>query len=106
MRFPRTAQALVTLLLALTVYPVQAWTRLPAVTFATLPAGTAHPEGITADDRGNIYVANFDVGKASGPGDVLVFDRAGKLLRHLKVMASSALLLGLAFHSAQRQACW
>ena len=97
MRFARTAKSLVALFLALTALQAQAWTRLPAVTFATLPAGTAHPEGITADDRGNLYVANFDVGKGSGPGDVLVFDRAGKLLRHLKVMASSALLLGLAF---------
>lgn len=98
MMFARTAKALVALFLALTALQAQAWTRLPAVTFATLPAGTAHPEGITADDRGNLYVANFDVGKASGPGDVLVFDRHGKLLRKLSVTDSSALLLGLAFH--------
>ena len=97
MRFARTVKAIVALFLALTALQVQAWTRLPAVTFATLPAGTAHPEGITADDRGNLYVANFDVSKASGPGDVVVFDREGKLLRQLSIPDSSALLLGLAF---------
>ena len=53
-----------------------AWTRSPAIRFATLPAGTAHPEGITADLQGNIYVADFDVSKSSGPGNVIVFDAA------------------------------
>jgi sugar lactone lactonase YvrE len=75
-----------------------AWIRSPAVNFAVLPPGTAHPEGITVDTQGNIYVADFDVSKSSGPGNVVVFDHAGRLLRKLDVSGSSALLLGLAFH--------
>jgi len=75
-----------------------AWIRSPAVNFAVLPPGTAHPEGITADAQGNLYVADFDVSKSSGPGNVVVFDHAGRLLRKLDVSGSSPLLLGLAFH--------
>jgi sugar lactone lactonase YvrE len=75
----------------------QAWIRSPATSFAELPPGTAHPEGITADADGNLYVADFDVSKAAGPGNVVVFDHAGKLLRKLDVAGSSPLLLGLAF---------
>lgn len=74
-----------------------AWIRSPAVQFAEMPSGTAHPEGITADAKGNLYVADFDVSKASGPGNVVVFNHAGKLLRKLDVSPSSPLLLGLAF---------
>jgi sugar lactone lactonase YvrE len=74
-----------------------AWIRSPATSFAELPSGMAHPEGITVDGQGNLYVADFDVSKASGPGNVVVFNHAGRLLRKLDVTPSSALLLGLAF---------
>ena len=74
-----------------------AWIRSPAVNFAVLPPGTAHPEGITVDAQGDIYVADFDVSKSAGPGNVVVFNAAGKLLRKLDVQGSSNLLLGLAF---------
>jgi sugar lactone lactonase YvrE len=89
--------ALVLLLVALGT-PAHAWDRGNVETFATLPAGTQHPEGITADRHGNIYVTTFDVTKASGPGDLLVFGPRGHLLRQLKVAGSSNLLLDLAFH--------
>ena len=89
--------ALVVLLAAFALQS-HAWIRSPAVTFATLPPGTAHPEGITADAQGNLYVANFDVSKSTGPGNVIVFSPAGKLLRKLDVAGSSPLLLGIAFH--------
>ena len=36
--------------------PVLAWDRGEVERFATLPAGDANPEGITADRHGNIYV--------------------------------------------------
>jgi sugar lactone lactonase YvrE len=75
-----------------------AWIRSPAIAFAELPSGTAFPEGITADAHGNLYVANFDIGKPiTDPGNVLVFGRNGKLLRKLDIAASTPRLLGLAF---------
>jgi len=88
------------LLIALATFSLQshAWIRSPATTFATLPPGTAHPEGITADAEGNIYVADFDVSKGGGPGNIVVFNRAGRLLRTLDVQDSGPLLLGIAFH--------
>lgn len=75
-----------------------AWNRGTATRFATLPAGTAHPEGLAIDAAGNVYAADFDVSKASGPGQLVVFDAAGRLLRVVDVAGSSNLLLGLDFH--------
>lgn len=74
-----------------------AWTRSPATTFATLPAGAAHPEGITVDTDGNVYVTTFAVG-SSGTGQLFVFDSTGTLLRQVDVANSSPLLLDLGFH--------
>jgi sugar lactone lactonase YvrE len=84
--------------LLLFTLPAAAWDRGRVETFAVLPASTAHPEGITADRHGNIYVTTFDVSKASGPGDLLIFGPHGRLLDHLSVAGSSNLLLDLAFH--------
>ena len=76
-----------------------AWNRIPATTFATLPSGSANPEGITADRHGNVYVADFAVsGTPSGVGQVIVFNRSGRLARVLNLAGSSTLLLGLAFN--------
>ncbi len=77
----------------------EAWIRLPAVTFATLPAGQANPEGITADAAGNIYVTTFAV-TGTPPGQLFVFRRNGRLLRQVQVANASNLLLGLAFQPA------
>ena len=89
---------------ALLSSPAQAWDRKEATRFATLPKGSAHPEGITVDAEGNVYVADFDVDRAAGPGQVVVFDRSGRLLRVLDVAGSSSLLLGLDFHRVGRHA--
>jgi sugar lactone lactonase YvrE len=100
MNFPRFAVVLCTTLLALLAAPAFAWNRLEATQFATLPAGTAHPEGITADARGNLYVADFDVSGNTSVGTIVVFDRNGRWLRTLQVDSGSALLLGIAFNPA------
>ena len=78
--------------------PAFAWNRLQATQFATLPPGTAHPEGITADSHGNFYVADFDVSGNTSVGTIVVFGRNGRLLRTLQVNAGSPLLLGIAFN--------
>jgi sugar lactone lactonase YvrE len=95
---PRFAVLLCTALLASFASPASAWNRSPATRFATLPAGTAHPEGITADARGNLYVANFDVSGNTTVGTIVVFDRSGRWSRTLQIDNGSALLLGIAFN--------
>lgn len=93
----RTLKGALLMLLAACSLQAQAWIRSPATSFANLPTGTAHPEGITVDAQGNFYVSDFDVSSA-GPGNIIVFDRSGKLLHKFDVAGSSALLLGIAFH--------
>jgi sugar lactone lactonase YvrE len=73
-----------------------AWIRSPATGFATLPPGAVNPEGITADRNGNIYVTTFDP-TGGTPGQVVVFNSSGKLLRQVVVAGASPQLLGLAF---------
>ncbi|MGH7303329.1 MAG: SMP-30/gluconolactonase/LRE family protein, partial [Candidatus Rokuibacteriota bacterium] len=98
MRF--VSRALIALVLvALLAPPAHAWFRTPATRFASLPPGAAHPEGITADARGNVYVTTFAVeGTSSGTGQIFVFNKHGRLLRQVNVAGSSTLLLDLAFH--------
>src|SRR5437762_4237725 len=94
----RILQAFLVLLLGTLPFAAHAWNRGTATTFATLPPGTGHPEGIAADAQGNLYVADFDISGETAVGNVIVFDRAGQLLRKLDIPGSSALLLGIAFH--------
>lgn len=92
---------LMALLVVLVLMPTiaLAWDRGSVQTFATLPAGAEHPEGITVDSKGNVYVGTFDVnGTSKGVGQIFVFDSKGKLLRTLNVEDSSTLLLDMAFH--------
>lgn len=96
----RFAVVLCTALLASFAVPASAWNRLQATQFATLPAGTAHPEGITADAHGNFYVADFDVSGNTSVGTIVVFDRNGRWLRTLQINNGSTLLLGIAFNPA------
>ena len=67
----------------------------------TLPAGTPAAEGLEVDAEGNVYVTTFGFtpsGPVQGPGQLLVFSRAGRLVRQVPIAGSSANLLGLAFH--------
>ena len=98
MKVTRFTVVLCTALFASLASPAFAWNRLHATQFAALPAGTAHPAGITADALGNLYVANFDVSGNTSVGTIVVFDRSGRWLRTLQVNDGSALLLGIAFN--------
>jgi sugar lactone lactonase YvrE len=89
------AAVLIVMLVPLTTH---AWDRGDVDTFATLPPGERHPEGITADGAGNLYVTTFDVTHGGRPGQLFVFGRNGKLIRQVSVAGSSNLLLGLDFH--------
>ena len=77
----------------------QAWERGTVETFATLPPGEAHPEGIAVDREGAVYVVTVAVNKpATSQGALLVFDAQGKHLRTVEIEGSSRLLLDLGFH--------
>ncbi|WP_237050567.1 SMP-30/gluconolactonase/LRE family protein [Microvirga ossetica] len=77
----------------------KAWERGKVETFATLPPGEAHPEGIAMDRDGNVYVVTVAVNKPkTSEGTLLVFDPQGKHLRTVQIKGSSRLLLDLGFH--------
>src|SRR6476469_1880988 len=78
---------------------MQAWERGNVERFATLPAGEAHPEGITVDGDGNVYVVTVAAEKPqTSEGTLLVFDANGKHLRTVSIASSSRMLLDLHFH--------
>jgi sugar lactone lactonase YvrE len=79
-----------------------AWDRGEVQRFATLPAGSPNPEGITVDRNGDVYVTGFNP-LVAGPGKVFVFDNDGDLKRTLRVTGSSNALLGIAFHPMSHQ---
>ncbi|HMH54299.1 MAG TPA: NHL repeat-containing protein [Candidatus Acidoferrum sp.] len=94
------ARTILVVLLVATLVPLaaDAWNRSPANTFASLPPGEQHPEGITADAAGNLYVTTFDVAHPGRLGQLFVFRPSGQLIRQVSVAGSSNLLLDLAFH--------
>ena len=79
---------LIWLALLATPFATTAWERGKVERFATLPVGEAHPEGITTDRDGNVYVVTVAANKpATSEGTLLVFDPQGK---HLRMSASRA----------------
>jgi sugar lactone lactonase YvrE len=81
------------------VSPAHAWDRGHAERFATFPTGTSHPEGLAVDANGNFYAADLAIGgTSSGVGQVVVFDRDGRVRRVLDIAGSTTMLLGLDFH--------
>ncbi|MDQ0138972.1 SMP-30/gluconolactonase/LRE family protein [Cupriavidus necator] len=90
---------LILLVLLATPLAARAWERGKVETFATLPPGEAHPEGITVDREGNVYVVTVAANKPrTSEGTLLVFDPRGKHLRTVTIKGSSRLLLDLGFH--------
>ncbi|WP_280155045.1 SMP-30/gluconolactonase/LRE family protein [Piscinibacter sp. XHJ-5] len=89
------------MVLALLAMPfaTMAWERGKVDTFAALPAGEAHPEGIAVDREGNVYVVTVAANKPrTSEGTLVVFDPQGKHLRTVGIKGSSRLLLDLGFH--------
>src|SRR5262249_14195235 len=94
MRMLRLALRMALLLASI---PAAAWDRGTVATFAVLPDGFTHPEGLEVDGAGNAYVASFDVTGASGAGRIAVLGRNGLLLRVVTIDGASPQLLGLRF---------
>jgi sugar lactone lactonase YvrE len=84
--------------LAFAPISARAWDRGPVDSFAVLPAGAPKIEGLTVGDDDNVYVSTFDPTAASGPAQLFVFKKDGKLLRRVNIAGSSPATLGLAFH--------
>src|SRR3981189_2659289 len=82
--------------LALLPLCASAWDRSRVERFATMPGDAPHPEGITADKHGDVYVTPFDPTGQSA-GRVVVFGSPGDLNGVLTIAGASGALLGLAF---------
>src|SRR6201993_5473188 len=99
MRMNKTRALLILLASLAAPLASNAWERGRVETFATLPPGEAHPEGIAVDRDGNVYVVTVASNKPrTSEGTLLVFDPQGKHLRTVGIKGSSRLLLDLGFH--------
>ncbi len=77
--------------------PAFAFDRSHATTFATLPQGSAHPEGITTDSKGNFYVVTWDYERPGKLGHLIVFAPDGKFQRRVEIAGSSNRLGDISF---------
>lgn len=77
--------------------PADAWDRSHATTFAVLPPGSAHIEGITTDSKGNFYVVTWDYDHPKNLGHLIVFSREGKFQRRVEIAGSSSRLGDVSF---------
>jgi sugar lactone lactonase YvrE len=78
--------------------PAHAWDRSTATTFAALPQGSAHPEGMTTDLKGNFYVVTWDYDHPGKLGHLIVFSPEGMFQRRIEIAGSSNLLCEIRFH--------
>src|SRR5690348_17694297 len=88
---------LLMLFIGLSPLAALAWDRGDVERFATLPAGSPAVEGITLDKAGNVYAPTFDP-SGHHPGQLIVFDKGGNLVRAVDIAGASTALLGLDFH--------
>ncbi len=88
-----------TLVLVLSILqsPAFAFDRSHATTFATLPQGSAHPEGITTDSKGNFYVVTWDYERPGKLGHLIVFAPDGRFQRRVEIAGSSNRLGDISF---------
>ena len=100
MRYRHLAYGVATLACFLSLWQVSAyaWDRSTATTFATLPQGSAHPEGMTTDSKGNFYVTTWDYDHPGHLGHLIVFSSEGKFIRRVEIAGSSNLLCEIRFH--------
>jgi DNA-binding beta-propeller fold protein YncE len=77
--------------------PADAWDRSHATTFAVLPPGSAHPEGITTDSMGNFYVVTWDYDHPNHLGHLIVLSRDGKFQRRVEIAGASSRLGDISF---------
>jgi sugar lactone lactonase YvrE len=96
MRRPPT-YLIVLLSLSLVHTPARGWDRGVVTEFATLPSGSAHPEGITVDSKGNFYVVTWDVERPGKLGHLIVFAPDGTFQRRVEVEGSQNRLGDLSF---------
>jgi streptogramin lyase len=82
-------------------FSAKAFDRGQVQPFATLPAGSAGPEGLEVDRQGNAYVTTFGftaAGPTTTPSHLIVFDNGGKLVRDVVISGASPHVLGVALH--------
>jgi sugar lactone lactonase YvrE len=98
MRYRRIAACLLMAFLFLLFHlPAKGWERSKATTFATLPPGSAHPEGITTDSKGNFYVVTWDYDHPKQLGHLIVFSRDGRFQRRVEIAGASSRLGDISF---------
>ena len=99
MRYRNLPASITTLIFVFSLFqlPTHAWDRSQATTFATLPPGSAHPEGITTDAKGNFYVVTWDYDHRGHPGHLIVFSREGKFQRRVEIAGASSRLGDISF---------
>lgn len=99
MRYRGLAACIATLIAAFAFFqlPAYAWDRSTATTFATLPQGSAHPEGMTIDSKGNFYVTTWDYVHPGHSGHLIAFSPEGKLIRRVEIAGSSNRLCEIRF---------
>jgi len=91
MYYHNFAASIVTLIcvFSLLQLPAYGWDRSVATTFATLPQGSAHPEGMTTDSKGNFYVSTWDYERPGKLGHLIVFAPDGTFQRRIEIAGSS-----------------